>query len=73
MLNLKYKLYVRKHVLDIAPQNISHFDDTTPENNSVIDDDHVHGEVEVDFVASHVETVNNNNKKSHEIVTRNKA
>lgn len=51
------------------PHNIPYFDDVTLENNYSSDDDHVHEDVEVDFVAAHVEDVNKNSKKSHKIVT----
>lgn len=73
MLNLKYKKCVRRHVIDIIPYNIPHFDHVTPENNYVSIDECVHKDVEVDIVVANIEVVNNNNKKSHEIVTRKNA
>lgn len=73
MLNLSDKMYVKKHVTDIVPHNNPYFDDMTLENNSLSGDGHVHEDVKVDVVVSHVDVVNNNNKISQEIVTRNKA
>lgn len=73
VLNLRYKLYDRKHVLDIVPHNIPYFDDVTYGNNSMSDDDHVHEYVDVVIIIDHGEVVNNNNNKSHGIVTRKKA
>lgn len=57
VLNLRYKLYVRKHVLYIISHNIPHFDDVTHESNSVSGDDHAHKVIEVDIVVYHVEVV----------------
>lgn len=58
VLSLRYKLYFRKHVLDIVPHNIPYFDVMTLDNNYVSDDDHVHEDVKVDIVVSHVKVVN---------------
>lgn len=54
VLNLRYKLYVLKHGIDIVPHNIPYFNDVTLETNSLINDDHVHEEVEAKFMVSHV-------------------